>query len=53
MNLTAQSLKDEFLGRGCLKSDGEPAPLNQRTARFHNLGEHDLRPYLNLFTLAK
>lgn len=33
MNLTAQSLKDEFLGRTCLTSEGEQALLNQRIAR--------------------
>lgn len=33
MNLTAQSLKDEFLGRICITGPGEPALLNQRLAR--------------------
>lgn len=33
MNLTAQSLKDEFLGRVCLTSDSERCLLNQRIAR--------------------
>ncbi len=33
MNLTAQSLKDEFLGRVCLNGAGEPCLLNQRIAR--------------------
>ena len=33
MNLTAQSLKDEFLGRVCLTSQDEPCLLNQRLAR--------------------
>jgi type I restriction enzyme S subunit len=33
MNLTAQSLKDEFLGRVCLSSEGEECLLNQRLAR--------------------
>jgi type I restriction enzyme S subunit len=33
MNLTAQSLKDEFLGRICRTTDDEPALLNQRIAR--------------------
>ncbi len=32
MNLTAQSLKDNFLGRTCMKIDREPALLNQRLA---------------------
>lgn len=33
MNLTAQSLKDEFLGRVCLTQAGEQCLLNQRIAR--------------------
>lgn len=33
MNLTAQSLKDEFLGRICLTGPGEACLLNQRQAR--------------------
>jgi type I restriction enzyme, S subunit len=33
MNLTAQSLKDEFLGRVCLTEDGDECLLNQRLAR--------------------
>ena len=33
MNLTAQSLKDEFLGRTCLTSTAERCLLNQRLAR--------------------
>jgi type I restriction enzyme, S subunit len=33
MNLTAQSLKDEFLGRVCLTNEGEECLLNQRLAR--------------------
>lgn len=33
MNLTAQSLKDEFLGRVCLTGAGERCLLNQRIAR--------------------
>jgi hypothetical protein len=33
MNLTAQSLKDEFLGRVCLTQAGERCLLNQRIAR--------------------
>ena len=33
MNLTAQSLKDEFLGRVCLTGSGEACLLNQRLAR--------------------
>jgi type I restriction enzyme S subunit len=33
MNLTAQSLKDEFLGRVCLSGSNEQCFLNQRLAR--------------------
>ena len=33
MNLTAQSLKDEFLGRLCITGPGERCLLNQRIAR--------------------
>jgi type I restriction enzyme, S subunit len=33
MNLTAQSLRDEFLGRVCMTGEGEPCLLNQRIAR--------------------
>jgi len=33
INLTAQSLRDEFLGRVCLTSEGEHCLLNQRLAR--------------------
>jgi type I restriction enzyme S subunit len=38
MNLTAQSLKDEFLGRVCLTDDGERCLLNQRIARITPVG---------------
>lgn len=33
MNLTAQSLKDQFLGRVCVSGPGERSLLNQRLAR--------------------
>src|SRR5207244_4104370 len=33
MNLTAQSLRDEFLGRVCLTNSDEECLLNQRLAR--------------------
>ena len=33
MNLTAQSLRDEFLGRVCMTSENERCLLNQRIAR--------------------
>lgn len=35
MNLTAQSLKDEFLGRVCFTSEKERCLLNQRLARIY------------------
>ncbi|KTT65791.1 type I restriction-modification protein subunit S [Pseudomonas oryzihabitans] len=34
MNLTAQSLKDDFLGRVCIYTDETPALLNQRQCLF-------------------
>lgn len=41
MNLTAQSLADEFLGRVCMtRSDDEPCLLNQRIARLVPIGCH-------------
>ena len=50
MNLTAQSLKDDFLGRVCLKQDNEASLLNQRIARFSPLSkEFDVRPYLFIY----
>ncbi|MCP5522974.1 MAG: restriction endonuclease subunit S [Verrucomicrobiales bacterium] len=45
MNLTAQSLKDEFLGRVCLKTDKLAALLNQRICRFKMWTDDDLRPF--------
>ena len=36
MNLTAQSLKDDFLGRACLVRDHDHALLNQRLARLRS-----------------
>jgi len=38
VNLTAQSLKDEFLGRVCLTGPGEECLLNQRIARLTPVG---------------
>jgi type I restriction enzyme S subunit len=38
MNLTAQSLKDEFLGRVCITSGDEECLLNQRQARIVPVG---------------
>ena len=50
MNLTAQSLKDEFLGRVCLTQDKDTAILNQRIARLSLLNkEFDIRPYLFIY----
>ncbi|TSA85496.1 hypothetical protein FNU79_09880 [Deinococcus detaillensis] len=46
MNLTAQSLKDEFLGRVCVKEDNIPALLNQRICAFKPKTKYDVRPYL-------
>ena len=50
MNLTAQSLKDEFLGRVCLKQDKDAALLNQRIARLSLFKKgFDIRPYLFIY----
>jgi len=49
MNLTAQSLKDEFLGRVCLKTDEITALLNQRICRFKMWTGDDLRPFLFVY----
>ena len=38
MNLTAQSLKDEFLGRVCMTPPGDVCLLNQRLARLTPVG---------------
>ena len=38
MNLTAQSLKDDFLGRVCVTLPGERCLLNQRQARLWTFG---------------
>jgi len=38
MNLTAQSLKDDFLGRVCVTPPGERCLLNQRQARLRTFG---------------
>jgi type I restriction enzyme, S subunit len=46
MNLTAQSLKDEFLGRVCLTGPGEHCLLNQRLAR---LTPHEADPKYLLY----
>jgi len=38
MNLTAQSLKDDFLGRVCMTAEGDDCILNQRLARVDATG---------------
>lgn len=40
MNLTAQSLEDQFLGRVCMTRPGEKCLLNQRLARFRSVTCH-------------
>jgi len=52
MNLTAQSLKDNFLGRVCIKDDPEPVLLNQRICAFRSIGPEDVRPYLFVYFRA-
>ncbi|MBI4293446.1 MAG: restriction endonuclease subunit S [Betaproteobacteria bacterium] len=37
INLTAQSLKDDFLGRVCITGEGEHCLLNQRLARLNTV----------------
>jgi type I restriction enzyme S subunit len=48
MNLTAQSLKDEFLGRVCLTGSQEQCLLNQRLARLTPL-DGDVHYFLFAF----
>ena len=52
MNLTAQSLKDEFLGRTCITREGEHCLLNQRLARITPLEGMDVRFTLYLLKSA-
>jgi type I restriction enzyme S subunit len=52
MNLTAQSLKDEFLGRTCLTNDEDRCLLNQRLARITPLTDINPR-FLTLVLKAK
>lgn len=52
MNLTAQSLADEFLGRVCLTRADESCLLNQRLARITPLGGLDNRFALYLLKSA-
>jgi type I restriction enzyme S subunit len=49
MNLTAQSLRDEFLGRTCITAEGERCLLNQRLARIFPLA--GLNPHFLLWFL--
>lgn len=47
MNLTAQSLKDEFLGRVCILNESdEVVLLNQRISAFTSNVKYDIIPYL-------
>lgn len=49
MNLTAQSLKDDFLGRVCIYESEERVMLNQRICSFVSKTENDITPYLYYF----
>jgi type I restriction enzyme S subunit len=49
MNLTAQSLKDEFLGRVCLYKDDDHALLNQRICVFYPDKRYVSNEYLWVF----
>ena len=49
MNLTAQSLKDDFLGRVCIYESEERVMLNQRICSFVSKIENDITPYLYYF----
>lgn len=50
MNLTAQSLADEFLGRVCILEDAdEDILLNQRISSFESKINYDVKPYLFYF----
>jgi len=46
MNLTAQSLEDDFLGRVCITKEGEQCILNQRIARINTNGNFVTQRYL-------
>lgn len=52
MNLTAQSLKDEFLGRVCLTGSDERCLLNQRLARITPMSGLDTRYILHTLKSA-
>jgi type I restriction enzyme S subunit len=50
MNLTAQSLADEFLGRVCVFNEqSEVTLLNQRICYFESKLKYDIKPYLYIF----
>lgn len=49
MNLTAQSLKDEFLGRVCILESEEKVILNQRICSFESQTDYDIKPYLYVY----
>lgn len=50
MNLTAQSLKDEFLGRVCILNESdEVVLLNQRISAFTSNVKYDIIPYLFIY----
>jgi type I restriction enzyme S subunit len=51
INLTAQSLKDDFLGRVCITSLGERCLLNQRLARLTPI-QGDVKYFLWMFKAA-
>lgn len=49
MNLTAQSLKDEFLGRVCILEESGDVLLNQRICSFESKTKYDIKPYLYIY----
>ncbi|MGH1373166.1 MAG: restriction endonuclease subunit S [Cellvibrionaceae bacterium] len=49
MNLTAQSLKDEFLGRVCVLGTEEDVLLNQRICSFQSELDYDVKPFLYIY----
>src|SRR5690606_4926152 len=50
MNLTAQSLADEFLGRVCIFRKVENTVLlNQRICSFVSKTDYDIKPYLYIY----
>ncbi|MES9904406.1 MAG: restriction endonuclease subunit S [Sedimenticola sp.] len=49
MNLTAQSLKDEFLGRVCILEESGDVLLNQRICSFESKLKYDIKSYLYIY----